>query len=68
MNWDRFDICEAYYCFAVEWHGGQTDPIYQIGGRLSRMNFKARPDLSYEGLTETGREIYENLKEKWGLK
>ena len=67
MNWDRFDICEAYYCFAVDWHGGQTDPIYEIGGRLSRMNFKARRNLCFEDLTENGKQIYAALKEKWGV-
>ena len=71
MNWDRFDICEAYYCFATDWHGGQTDPIYKIFGRLHKIGFKPSPHLGQyhlDRLTENGREIYENLKEKRGFK
>jgi hypothetical protein len=67
MNWDRFDICEAYYCFAVDWHEGQTDPIYQIASRLYRIGFKARPNLSFETLTPNAMVIYEKLIERWGV-
>jgi hypothetical protein len=72
MYWDRFDICEAYYRFAVDFHGGINCPIYQYFGRLSRMEF--RPSASVRGdmrgdcrrlLNDNGKEIYDNLLRRW---
>jgi len=40
MHWDRFDICEAYYCYAYGWHQGQGSRAYEIFGRLQRMSFR----------------------------
>ena len=34
MYFDRFDICEAYYCYASDYHEGQFSKIYEIFGRL----------------------------------
>lgn len=64
-NFNRFDICEAWYAFAAENHGGQWSPEYQIFGRLERMRF--RPSLSvrergYDGLSENGKDIYRRLQ------
>ena len=64
MTWDRFDICEAYWCFAADWHGGQWSPEYLIFGRLDRMKFRPPMDLSYDSLTENSKEIYNNLVSK----
>jgi len=64
MTWDRFDICEAYWCFAADWHGGQWSPEYAIFGRLYRMQFRPPMDLSYDSLTENSKEIYNNLVSK----
>ena len=62
MYWDRFDICEAYYAFATDYHGGQFSPEYAIFGRLQRMGY--RPGfggVTYDALTENGKAIYDNL-------
>jgi hypothetical protein len=68
MYFDRFDICEAYYVFAMLWHGGQWSEEYRIFGRLDGLGFKPRPMLSGpEDLGENGREIYENILRNRGL-
>jgi hypothetical protein len=62
MNFDRFDICEAYYTFACDWHGGMNCPIYRVFGKLQRMQFRISPlHRGYESLSENGREIYDAL-------
>jgi hypothetical protein len=72
---DRFDICEAYA--VLEWDyniGGwlRERPSNQrrmeaIAVQLHRIQFKPRPDLSYETLTENGKEIYDAAVERWKL-
>jgi hypothetical protein len=61
---DRFDVCEAYYLFACEWHKGQWSPEYKIFGRLHNLGFEASPILSKKSLTENGRYILANLIRK----
>ena len=61
MHFDRFDICEAYYLFASEWHGGQWSPEYAIFGRLSNMGFSPSPILSKDSLSGNARTILANL-------
>lgn len=62
MYFDRFDICDAYYCFAVDWHGGQFSPEYAILGRLKRMGYSAGyGGIDYDRLTANGKAIYNNL-------
>jgi hypothetical protein len=68
-RWNRFDICESWYAFAMETHGGQWTKEYETFGRLGRMHF--RPSLSvrergYDGLTENGKEIYDSPVERRG--
>lgn len=58
---DRFDICEAHYLFACEWHAGASSAEYAIFGRLSRMQFRPAPGLSKRSLTENGRYILARL-------
>ena len=62
---NRFDICEAYYLFAMFYHcgGDTTDGIFK---RLHRMTFKPSlfigcSDREYCGLTENGAEIFNLL-------
>ena len=63
--WDRFDICEAWYVYAMLHHGGQWSPEYRIFGRLDAMRFRPRPSLNDEtSLSENGREIYAQLVAK----
>ena len=61
---DRFDICEAYYLFACDWHRGQWSPEYAIFGRLHRMRFKPSPLLSRDTLSDNGRWILAQLIRK----
>lgn len=83
MTWDRFDICEAYAVLEWDWHSGgwlQERPSNVRRGQrrgyigeatsiqLERIQFKARPDLSYETLTENGRAIYDAAVQRWGLR
>ena len=76
MNFDRFDICEAY--LAMEWD-------YNVGGwlrerasnrrrnesterQLARIQFK--PGMAWRGfesLSENGQEIYRALQERYGF-
>jgi len=64
MYFDRFDICEAYYMFAMNHHEGQWSEIYAIFGRLHRMQFKMRPlrtSSARRELSSNGLAIYHNL-------
>lgn len=54
---DRFDICEAYYLFAAEYHEGQGSETYRIFGRLDRLGFRPSPLLSRRSLSPNGRQI-----------
>jgi hypothetical protein len=76
LNFDRFDICEAY--LALEWD-------YHVGGwlrerpsnqrrrestdvQITRMGFK--PGMAFRGfdsLSENGKEIYRNLQSRYGF-
>lgn len=60
--WNRFDICEAYYLYAMLWHSGQGSKEYAIFARLERIRFRARPMLSRRrDLEENARIIYDRL-------
>jgi hypothetical protein len=61
MEFNRNDICEAYYMFASEWHGGQFSKEYRIFGRLQKIGFVPSPTLSVDSLSENGVLIYQNL-------
>ncbi len=60
-EWNRFDICEAWYLFASEWHEGQDSDTYAIFGRLERMRFRPSPMLSTGSLSPNGRLILATL-------
>ena len=64
MYFDRFDICEAYWCYASDYHEGQFSKIYEIFGRLYELDFNHRMDLCFESLTENGQYIYNSLVDK----
>jgi hypothetical protein len=61
MYFDRFDICEAWYLYAADYHAGMWSKEYAIFGRLNNIGFKPSPLLSYDGLTDNGKEIYDDL-------
>ncbi len=59
--WNRFDICEAWYLYAADWHEGQGSDTYAIFGRLVRMRFRPSPILSARSLSPNGRLILAGL-------
>jgi len=64
---DKFDICEAHYVFAMLHHRGQWSPEYAKLGQLHNMGFRPSPLLAGpDDLTENGREIYDELVAKQG--
>ena len=64
MYFDRFDICEAYWCYSNDYHEGMFSEIYKISGRLIEMDFNPHFDLCYELLSDNGQDIYNNLVDK----
>lgn len=72
---DRFDICEAH-C-VLEWdysNGGwlrerpsNARLMRSTGVQLHNMQFRPAMDLSYDSLTDNGKEIYLENVLKWGL-
>ncbi len=54
-EWNRFDICEAWYLFASDWHEGQGSATYTVFGRLDRLGFRPSPILSTCSLSPNGR-------------
>ena len=67
MYFDRFDICEAYYCFGVLYNGPMGCGFNDTLCRLEGIQFQ--PSLSVErkleaGLTENGRAIFDKLVAK----
>lgn len=58
---NRFDVCEAYYWFAVTCHTGQNSPEYKIFGRLQKIGFKPTPSIERGQLGHEAAVIYERL-------
>lgn len=63
FQFNRFDVCEAYYLFLSHYHEGQGSEKYQ---RLSHMlsYFTPSPLLKYAGLSSNAKDIYDTLVEK----
>ena len=62
MYFDRFDICQAHYVFAMLFHGGMGCPIYWKFAQLERVKFRPGVSLSEpRNLNENAREIYRQL-------
>ena len=57
----RFDICEAWYLYASNYHGGQWSKLYSKLGQLHNIGFKPAPGLNYKSLQEEGKRIYRRL-------
>lgn len=72
---NRFDIAEAHA--VLEWDYNVSGILWErpsnkrrnesTGVQLSRMHFKARPNLSYETLEDDGKEVYLTNVIKWHL-
>lgn len=68
MEFNRFDICEAHYVFAMLWHDGKYGKIYAKFAQLSRLGFRPSPMLQGpDDLEENGLEIYNELVRKGAL-
>jgi len=61
MEFDRFDIVEAHYWHAVDYHGGQWSDLYAKQCRISRYYKPGLMHQGYESLTENGQDIYNQL-------
>jgi hypothetical protein len=59
--YSRIDICEAWYLYASLYHGGQGSKLYEVFGRLDRLDFRPAPGLSEDSLEENSREIFDSL-------
>ena len=68
MYFDRFDICEAYYCYMALYHGGQWSKEYALTGVFDRIQFSPRDSITTnpDNLEENGHEIFDNLVETNG--
>ena len=66
-QWNRFDICAAYYLLASAWHQGQGSDTYAVLGRLDRLGFRPSPMLSTGSLSPNGRLILATLIRKAGV-
>jgi hypothetical protein len=64
MEFNRFDILEAYYVFGTNFHRGQSSKEYAYMGRCLACGFKPKPGLNVNTLTENGRAIYMALRLK----
>ena len=72
---DRFDICEAYFCLEMDWNEGgilwerpsNRRRGESIGVQLDRLRFRPRPSLETDTLSENARAIYDAACEKLGL-
>lgn len=66
MYFDRWNIVEAHYWFASDYHGGQFSELYS---RLCRVSRYFRPSiLSCGPSSEDACRIYNALEEKHGYK
>ncbi len=63
MYWDRFDICEAYYLYMMNYHGGQWSKEDRLTGVFAAIQFRPSPMLGCEDfpLSENAQMIYDSL-------
>lgn len=68
MYWNRFDICAAYYVYAMYWHDGQWSDEYAIFGRLDRIRYEPCRHIAdgklLKGEDDNARDIYAALVRK----
>jgi len=63
-QFNRFDICDAYYLFASHWHSGQFSETYRIFGRLHAIRYKPGMLLQLETAEPEVKAIYGSLVKK----
>lgn len=72
-EFDRFDIAEAHFCFACDYHGGQWSELYAEQCRIldpARIGLRPHGNLGaggYPHLEENGQAIYRNLQRRHGF-
>lgn len=66
MFFDRFDIVEAHYAFACDYHSGQWSELYAKLSRISKYFTPSPLWRGFESLSENAQEIYNNLVAKHG--
>ena len=75
-QFDRFDVCEAYYILECDYNvsgwikerPSNRRRNMSTGFQLSRMKFKPRPSLgSFDDLTPNGQLIYRMLESRYGF-
>ena len=67
MTFDRFAIMHAFYAYATLYHQGQWSHAYTIFGRLKRLGFEPRWQVSMGGadyLDDDERAIFDRLVEE----
>ncbi len=67
MEFNRFDILQAYYLYGSEYHSGQGSKEYAYIGRVLNTGFQPGAwGMSYDSLSDNGKAIYDNLVAKRG--
>lgn len=63
MVFDRFDILEAYYCYATLYHEGQWSKLYALYSVFDKLGFEPKDSVTHdpEALWENGRVIFDRL-------
>ena len=65
MYWDRWDIVEAHYAHAVDYHSGMWSELYAKQCRISEYYSPGMGWAGYESLSENGQVIYDQLAERY---
>lgn len=61
---DRFDICEAWYHFLSQYHGGQSAIAYRRLSQLTRL-YKPGYRASLTNMSDNAKAIYRRLVERY---
>ena len=63
MYFNRFDICEAYYCYTTLYHNGQGSKEYALFNTFNRLGFNPHDSVTHnpDKLTDNGRIIFDAL-------
>jgi hypothetical protein len=64
MYFDRLDIVEAHYTYAMFWHNGQTCPLYARLCRIARRYTPGPLFRGFESLSENAQAIYKALRRR----
>ena len=67
MHFDRFDVCEAAFCFACLYHTGQFSDTYRIFGRLNAIGFRGCSQGDPDRLLENARAWFDRMVEDAGF-